>query len=58
MLRWCVEAGTVPLPKSTHQERIQENIDIFDFKLDAEDMKQIAALDENYRTTWDPTDVA
>lgn len=57
MIRWCIEVGTVPLPKSTHSERIQENIDIFDFKLDTEDMKKIKSLDSGLRTCWDPTDV-
>jgi diketogulonate reductase-like aldo/keto reductase len=58
MIRWCIELGTVPLPKSTHKERIEENIDVFDFKLDNDDMAKIAKLDENYRTAWDPSDVA
>jgi len=57
MIRWCIDAGTVPLPKSVHAERIKENIDVFDFKLDSDDMKQIAALDENHRLAWDPSDV-
>ncbi len=38
MLRWCIQVGAVPLPKSTHAERIQENISVFDFELDASDM--------------------
>jgi len=57
MLRWCIEVGTVPLPKSTHLQRMKENIDVFDFKLDDEDMGTIAKLNENLRTCWDPTDV-
>ncbi len=57
MLRWCVEAGTVPLPKSSTSERIAENIDIFDFKLDSSDLAELKALDENHRTCWDPTRV-
>lgn len=57
MLRWCVEQGTVPLPKSVHQERIQENIDIFDFKFDEADTKLLASLNRNLRTCWDPTHV-
>ena len=55
MLRWCVEVDTVPLPKSTTPERIAENIDIFDFKLDKEDMVELRGLDSNHRTCWDPT---
>ncbi len=55
MIRWCLEVGTVPLPKSTTPERIKQNIDVLDFKLDAPDMKQIKTLDRNMRTCWDPT---
>ncbi|MBI2589244.1 aldo/keto reductase [Candidatus Saccharibacteria bacterium] len=57
MIRWCIEMGTVPLPKSTHQGRIKENIDIFNFKLDKQDMADIAKLDRDFRTCWDPTHV-
>lgn len=57
MLRWCIEAGTIPLPKSVTPERIAQNIDIFDFKLDAEDMAHIKELDKGMRTCWDPTRV-
>jgi len=57
MIRWCIDAGTVPLPKSTHEERIRENFDVLDFKLDSDDMAKIKTLDRNYRTAWDPTEV-
>jgi diketogulonate reductase-like aldo/keto reductase len=57
MLRWCIEAGTVPLPKSVHDDRIAENINIFDFKLTQEDMEKLKSLDCDMRTAWDPTDV-
>lgn len=55
MLRWCLEVGTVPLPKSVTPERIKENIAIFDFELDDKDMQQLQQLDCDYRTCWDPT---
>lgn len=58
MLRWCIEIGVVPMPKSTHSERIKENFEIFDFKLDDKDMKAIKGLERNMRTCWDPTKVA
>lgn len=57
MLRWCIDYGVVALTKSTHEKRIKDNIDIFDFKLDEEDMKKLKALDQNHRTNWDPTNV-
>lgn len=43
-LRWNVQRGIIVLPKSVHKERIHENINIFDFKLDDEDMKEINQL--------------
>ncbi|MDQ3064979.1 MAG: aldo/keto reductase [bacterium] len=55
MLRWCIEAGTVPLPKSATPKRIHENMEIFDFELDIEDIQKIQQLDSNMRTCWDPT---
>lgn len=55
MLRWCVEQGTVPLPKSVTPKRIKQNIDIFDFELDADDLIKLKDLDENLRTCWDPS---
>lgn len=58
MIRWCLDAGTVPLPKSVHPERITENFSVFDFALTAEDMAEIEKLNTNYRTAWDPTHVA
>lgn len=44
-LRWLLQRGVIIIPKSTHIERMQQNIDIFDFELSAEDMTEIAALD-------------
>jgi diketogulonate reductase-like aldo/keto reductase len=57
MLRWCIEQGTVPLPKSTTPARIVQNVDVFDFKLSKQDMTQLAALNKNMRTCWNPTRV-
>lgn len=48
LLRWNVQRGVVVIPKSTHLERIIENIDIFDFELNDEEMKQISSLDMGY----------
>lgn len=44
-LRWNVERGVVVIPKSVHHERIEQNIDIWDFQLNEEDMKAIEKLD-------------
>ncbi|GAB7046816.1 aldo/keto reductase [Catenuloplanes indicus] len=45
ILRWHVQLGNIPLPKSVKPARIRENIAVFDFRIDAEDMARIAALD-------------
>lgn len=43
-LRWAVQHGVLPLPKSADPGRMQENLDIFSFALDAADMEQVDAL--------------
>lgn len=45
ILRWLMQRDIVALPKSTHKERMAQNIDIFDFTLTDDDMASIAALD-------------
>lgn len=45
MLRWNIQRGVIVLPKSTHKERMIENLNVFDFTLSEEDMAVIAALD-------------
>lgn len=57
MLRWCVQKDLIVLPKSVTPKRIRENIEIFDFELNASDMQELASLDRNLRTCWDPTHV-
>lgn len=46
MLRWHIQRGVVVIPKSTHVERMEQNFNVFDFILSAEDMAAIAALDK------------
>lgn len=48
--RWSVDSGVVVIPKSVNPTRIVENFNVFDFKLDEEDLKQIATLDASFRT--------
>lgn len=45
ILRWHIQRGVVIIPKSVHKNRIEENINIWDFVLSDEDMEQIAAMD-------------
>ena len=44
-LRWNVQRGVTVIPKSVHKERMEQNIDIWDFQLSDEDMAEIAKLD-------------
>lgn len=44
-LRWLLQRGVITIPKTTHVERMKENLDIFDFTLPEEDMSRISALD-------------
>ena len=48
MLRWNVQRGVVVIPKSVHAERMQENMDIWDFSLTDEEMDRISSLDMGY----------
>jgi diketogulonate reductase-like aldo/keto reductase len=56
LVRWSLEHEVVAIPKSVREERIRENADVFGFGLDAEDRAALDALDEGYRTSWDPRD--
>ncbi|MGN0326432.1 MAG: aldo/keto reductase [Lachnospiraceae bacterium] len=50
-LRQLVQRGIVVIPKSTHKERMKENLDIFDFELTMKEMMQLKELDEN-KSMW------
>lgn len=45
ILRWDIQRGTIALPKSVRRERMEQNIDVFDFELSEQDMSRIADLD-------------
>ncbi|WEV28676.1 aldo/keto reductase [Streptomyces sp. 71268] len=54
VLRWHLQLGNVVIPKSVTPSRIRENIDVFDFELDADDLATLAGLDAGRRTGPDP----
>ena len=55
MLRFLIEKDLILIPKSIHENRIKENVEIFDFKLGKDDMDKLESLNKNLRTCWDPT---
>jgi diketogulonate reductase-like aldo/keto reductase len=54
VLRWNIQMGVVTIPKSTHPERIAENMQIFDFEISDEDIQAICALDNGQRVGHNP----
>ncbi|KAK9354533.1 NADP-dependent oxidoreductase domain-containing protein [Lipomyces doorenjongii] len=57
LLRWSLQRGLVPLPKSSSPKRIEENSKVFDFEIEPKDM-EILMTNEYYIVDWDPTNVA
>ncbi len=54
IIRWDLQRGVIVLPKSSHQDRIKQNFDVFDFELSAEDMATIFDMNTNTRVGADP----
>ncbi|MBQ9182613.1 MAG: aldo/keto reductase [Neisseriaceae bacterium] len=60
ILRWLVQRGVIVIPKTTRKERMIENISIFDFALNNDDLAQIAKLEKNQRIwsgSWGREDI-
>lgn len=55
MLRWALQHKVIVIPKSSNNNRIEENADIFDFNLDDEDMQILDSSNYNFRVAWDPS---
>ncbi len=53
-IRWAVQNGIVTIPKSTHIQRIKENLNVFDFELDQDDMLKMEELNKGIRIGRDP----
>lgn len=54
LVRWQVQNGLIVIPKSVHEDRIAQNIDVFDFELSDEDLRELATLDNGVRVGSDP----
>jgi diketogulonate reductase-like aldo/keto reductase len=52
LIRWSLQHDLVVIPKSTHEARIRENSQVFDFELNEEDMKLLDSLDEDLHTVF------
>jgi 2,5-diketo-D-gluconate reductase A len=48
VLRWDIQHEVVPLPKATSEDHIRENLDVFDFEIEDEDMMKLDSLNERY----------
>jgi 2,5-diketo-D-gluconate reductase A len=53
VLRWHIELGLVPIPRSTNRERMAQNLRIFDFSLTADEMQALSALDRGESAATD-----
>lgn len=58
ILRWHIQRGVVVIPKSTHKARMEENLQVFDFVLEPEDMNRISALDKKQSFFFSHSDPA
>lgn len=58
VLRWLIQRGIVTIPKSVRRERMEQNLDVFDFQLDDDEMRQIAGLDTGASMFFDHRDPA
>ncbi|KAL8751154.1 MAG: hypothetical protein Q9199_006613 [Rusavskia elegans] len=56
LVRWSLQHGYVPLPKSVTKDRIIKNGEVSGFVIDAKDMEELDGLDEYLVTDWDPVD--
>ncbi|EIW62563.1 Aldo/keto reductase [Trametes versicolor FP-101664 SS1] len=58
VIRWSLQHGHIPLPKSSRPERILSNSQVFDFEISAEDMERLDSLDrgKDGAITWNPVD--
>lgn len=57
VLRWCIQHGTVPLPRSQNQEHMASNLAVSDFELSPEQIQQLDAISDGRRVTWDPAEM-
>jgi diketogulonate reductase-like aldo/keto reductase len=55
IVRWCLQKGMAVIPRSSNEERIRQNAQVFDFSLGQEDLLRLDFLHSGLRTTTDPS---
>ena len=55
LLKWSIQKGFIALPKTAQEARLRDNLQVFDWELDQEEMKKIDALENHEVLVWDPT---
>lgn len=58
LIRWCLQHRVVVIPKSQNFQRIKENADVFDFEIAPKDMERLDGCNEDFRTCWNPEEMA
>ena len=56
ILHWQLEVGNIVIPKSVTKERLEENLQLFDFALTANEVAEVATLNTFHRTSLNPDD--
>jgi diketogulonate reductase-like aldo/keto reductase len=57
LIRWSLQKGYIPLPKSSNVERLTSNLDVYDFELSAQEVEEISHPESHDPTDWDVTDI-
>jgi len=55
LIRWSVQKGNIVIPKSSNKSRIEENFDVFNFKIKNKDMELLDKFEEEFITCWNPS---
>ncbi|KAJ1982084.1 hypothetical protein H4R34_001844 [Dimargaris verticillata] len=55
LVRWSLQRGFIPLPKTANPDRLASNVDVYDFALSDDEMQQLDQLDSDCHICWDPT---
>jgi len=58
LIRWNLQHEVVVIPKCSTVERLKENMDVFNFEISSQHMKELDSLNENWHSSWNPNDIA